>query len=276
MTNRRIDNPILNSPFAEPSRHFAFDAEGITDEVVQGRRPSSHLTPIPPVKRPRKPGEMVFAEETAERVVENEFVNQVRARVDRWRRGGYQNTTATTRRLLAYWNDPNREKRFFFCQIEALETAIYLSEAAHKDTGGAFFQERLRDFGSEHNAGLYRVATKMATGTGKTVVMAMLIAWQTLNKAANPQDGRYTDAFLVVCPSRSWAEACAGAPMRWRTRPRASGSRWRLLVSAMPRAQRSAVGAATPSTPTWRSARWATCGRCWPRPTRTWPWATTC
>jgi type III restriction enzyme len=201
VTNRRIDNPILNSPFAEPTRHFAFDADGITDEVVEGRRPSTHLTPIPPVRRARKAqAELEFADEVTERVVENDFVNKVRGQVDLWRRRGYPNTTATSRRLLEHWTDPGREKRFFFCQIEAVETAIYLAEAAHKDTGGAFFQEALRDVSTEHNPGLYRVATKMATGTGKTVVMAMLIAWQTLNKAANPQDGRYTDAFLVVCP----------------------------------------------------------------------------
>ena len=200
-TNRRIENPILNSPFAEPSRHFAFDADGITDEVRDGRRPSTHLTPIPPVKRARKAQAAIeFAEEATERVVENDFINQVRGRVDLWRRRGYPNVSSTSRRLLEYWTDPGREKRFFFCQIEALETAIYLAEAAANDTGGAFFQESLRQVATEHNPGLYRVATKMATGTGKTVVMAMLIAWQTLNKAATPQKARYTDAFLVVCP----------------------------------------------------------------------------
>jgi len=202
VTNRRIDNPIVNSPFAEPSRHFAFDADGITDEVVESRRPSTHLTAVPPVKRQRKAqAHIEFPEEATERVVDNEFINLVRARVDLWRRRGYRPTpTNTSRRLLEHWTDPDREKRFFFCQIEALETAIYLAEVAHKDTGGAFFQETLRTMSAEHNPGLYRVATKMATGTGKTVVMAMMIAWQTLNKAANPQDGRFTDAFLVVCP----------------------------------------------------------------------------
>ncbi len=201
MANRRIENPILNSPFDPPSRHFAFDADGITDEVVEGRRRSTHLTPIPPVKRARKAqAEIEYVGEGTERVVENAFINQVRDRVDRWRQMGYPNVTVTSRRLLEHWTAEGREKRFFFCQVEALETVIYLAEAAHKDTGGSFLQEELRRYATEHNPGLYRIALKMATGTGKTVVMAMLIAWQTLNKAANPQDGRFTDAFLLVCP----------------------------------------------------------------------------
>ncbi len=203
MANRRIDNPILNSPFEAPARHVRFDDDGITDEVVDGRRRSSHLTPIPAVKKRggrSAQAELEYAEERVDRVVENTFVNQVRDQVDRWRALGHPGVTATTRRLLDHWTDPAREKRFFFCQIEALETAIYLAEFAHKDTGGAFFQNQLRDYADEHNPGLYRVAHKMATGTGKTVVMAMLIAWHTLNKAANPQDGRFTDAFLVACP----------------------------------------------------------------------------
>ncbi|WP_414654917.1 BPTD_3080 family restriction endonuclease [Iamia sp.] len=211
--NRRIDNPILNSPFVGPTRHFRFDDDGITDEVVEGRRRSVYLTPIPPVRKgagpgparargaaPEVQGELVYEGEAAERIVENSFINEVRARVDLWRQRGYPNITSTTRRLLEHWTAEGREKRFFFCQVEALETAIFLAEAAHKETGGSYLQESLRDVADEHNPGLYRVALKMATGTGKTVVMAMLIAWQTLNKAANPQDGRFTDAFLVVCP----------------------------------------------------------------------------
>ena len=206
--NRRIDNPILNSPFSEPERHFRFDDDGITDEVVIGRRRSIYLSPVPPVRARRArgrgadddQGRLAYEGETVERIVENTFINEVRSGVERWRAQRYPNVTATTRRLLEHWTAEGREKRFFFCQIEALETAIFLAEAAHKETGGAYLQESLRQVADEHNPGLYRIAHKMATGTGKTVVMAMLIAWQTLNKAANPQDGRFTDAFLVVCP----------------------------------------------------------------------------
>lgn len=201
MTERRIDNPIINSPLEMPDRHFRFDDDGITDDIVEGRRPSAYFMPIPASKR--RGGaqqEIVFDEWTRDRLKETEFVNQLRERVDVWRQLGYPHVTGTTRRLLEHWNDPERERKLFFAQIEALETLIFLAEAAGKEPQGAYFTNELRRFSDDANPGLFRLATKMATGTGKTVVMAMIIAWQTLNKAANPQDGRFGDSFLVVCP----------------------------------------------------------------------------
>ena len=201
VAGRRIENPILNSPSDVPTRHFRFDDEGITDEVVEGRRPSQYFMPIPAAKKRSGPQqELSFTEQSAARIEETRFVNELRARVDVWRRRGYPHVTGTTRRLLEYWTDPTRERKLFFAQIEALETAIFLAEAAGKETGAVYFTGQLRDFSDDANPGLFRVATKMATGTGKTVVMAMVIAWQTLNKATNPQSGTFSDAFLVVCP----------------------------------------------------------------------------
>ncbi len=194
-----IENPVVNSPYDEPRRHFRFSDDGITDEIVEGRRPSSYFVPVP---QPRKknPKQLAFETEwTQDRVEENRLVNQIRERVKLWRQGGYVGVTATTRRLLEYWTDPLRENRLFFCQIEALETIIYLTEVAGK-YGDAWIENRLREANDECNPGLPRIAMKMATGTGKTVVMAMLIAWHTLNKAANPQDARFSDTFLVVTP----------------------------------------------------------------------------
>jgi type III restriction enzyme len=101
--------------------------------------------------------------------------------------------------LIAYWTDPNREKKLFFCQNEALEAAIYIAEVAKK-YGDAWTENALRDANDTSNPGLPRTAFKMATGSGKTVVMAMLIAWHTLNKHANAQDARFSDTFLVVTP----------------------------------------------------------------------------
>ncbi len=123
----------------------------------------------------------------------------IRRRVRLWREGGYVGVTPTTARLLAYWTDPDREKKLFFCQIEALETAIYITEVAKK-YGDAWIENELREANDTSNPGLPRIAFKMATGSGKTVVMAMLIAWQTLNKLANPQDARFSDTFLIVTP----------------------------------------------------------------------------
>ncbi len=186
-----IENPILNSPFLEPNRHFKFTDEGITNEVVEARRISSYFVPI---AQPRKRGpdkQMVFDTEwTKDRIKENDFINKVRGRVTLWREGGYVGITKITRRLLEYWTNPQRENKLFFCQIEALETAIYITEAANK-CGDAWIENELRQANDGANPGLYRIAFKMATGSGKTVVMGMLIAWHTLNKLANSQDSRF-------------------------------------------------------------------------------------
>ncbi|MCC6437902.1 MAG: DEAD/DEAH box helicase family protein, partial [Acidimicrobiales bacterium] len=192
-----IENPILNTPFREPERHFRFDDEGITDQIVDGRRPSSYFMPIPKAKK--KAGQLVFDEWTGDRIEENRLINQIRERIGRWRELRWPGVTPTTRALLEYWSNPERERRLFFCQIEALETAIYLTEAA-KNLGDAWIENELRTYAEDANPGLLRIAHKMATGSGKTVVMAMLIAWHTLNKAANPQDRRFSDAFLIVAP----------------------------------------------------------------------------
>jgi type III restriction enzyme len=183
-----IENPVVNSPFRVPDRHFRFDERGITSDVTEGRRRSSYFIPIPSA---RKIGsQLAFETEwTSDRLQENETINRIRERVDLWRQGGHQGVTTTTRRLLDYWTEPDRERPLFFCQIEALETAIYIGEAAAR-FGDDWIVNLLRDEAGRHNPGLFRVAHKMATGTGKTVVMAMVIAWHTLNKAASPQDNR--------------------------------------------------------------------------------------
>lgn len=193
-----IENPVINTPFAEPTQHFKFDEEGITDEILNGRRPSAYFVPI---ARPRKKDKQLYIETewTQDRVVPNAFVNRVRDAVAKWRAGGYISVTPVTKRLLEYWTNPQREKKLFFCQIEALETAIYITEVAKKH-GDVWIDNDLRAANDESNPGLPRIAFKMATGTGKTINMAMMIAWQTLNKLANPQDSRFSDSFLIVTP----------------------------------------------------------------------------
>ena len=138
-----IENPIINSPFEEPRQRFRFSEEGNTDEIVEGRRPSSFFVPIP---KPKKKGKKYAPETegTEDRVKENEFVNQVRESVSRWRQRGYPNVTRTTARLLEYWTDPDRERKLFFCQVEALETLIYVTEVASKD-GAAWIESKLRE-----------------------------------------------------------------------------------------------------------------------------------
>jgi type III restriction enzyme len=194
-----IKNPIINSPFDEPTRHFRFTDEGITNEVVDGRRISSYFVPIARPKKKGKEKSLFDTEWTQDRIEENKLVNRIRRRVAMWRQGGYVGVTPTTARLIAYWTDPARERKLFFCQHEALETAIYIAEVAKK-YNDAWMENELCEANNTSNPGLPRTAFKMATGSGKTVVMAMLIAWHTLNKRANPQDARFSDTFLIVTP----------------------------------------------------------------------------
>jgi type III restriction enzyme len=193
-----IENPILNSPFDEPGRYYKFDDDGITDEVVQGRRPSSYFIPIAAPKKKTK--QLTFDTQwTADRAKENDDINFIRSRVDLWRGQGYPGITPVTRSLLEYWTRPDRERRLFFCQVEALETLIFLTESAPKGADAGILN-RLADALATAGTPLPRQACKMATGSGKTVVMAMAVAWHTLNKRRAPADRRFSDAFLVVTP----------------------------------------------------------------------------
>jgi len=197
-----IENPVINSPFGEPERHFRFDDDGITDEIVEERRQSAYFVPI---AQPRKKGKAkqlaLSADWTRDRIEPNKMVNAIRRKVNLWREGRYtDDVTRVTARLLEHWQAPDRARRLFFCQIEALETLIYITEVAARVYGDHAIGNDIRAANEDANPGLYRIACKMATGSGKTVVMAMLIAWQTLNKIAYPQDNRFTNAFLVVTP----------------------------------------------------------------------------
>jgi type III restriction enzyme len=196
-----IENPILNSAFEEPRRHFKFSDDGITNEIVETRRVSSYFIPIAkPKKKGRQAKQLdIETEWTRDRIQENTFINEIRARVAKWRLGGCQGVTRATSFLLDYWKNPDRERKLFFCQIEALETIIYITEVAGK-YGDSWIENQLKNFNEDANPLLHRIAFKMATGSGKTVVMAMLIAWHVLNKLANSQDARYSDAFLIVTP----------------------------------------------------------------------------
>lgn len=198
---RMKTSPILNSPYKEPDRHFQSDDRGLTETVLDYRRPSTVQIPL---RRPRGRAARMAHDPAAqawssERLKENEFVNKVRAKVTEWRKAGYPGTTRTTQELLRFWTDDSRENKLFFCQIEALETLIYINESAEK-AGEHWILNELRRENQDANAGLHRLAFKLATGTGKTVVMAMVIAYNTLNKIRYPQDTRFTDTFVIVTP----------------------------------------------------------------------------
>ena len=200
-----IDNPILNSPYEQPGRYYEIGPQGPTGEIKDGRRPSESFIPIAVAKKGK--GKAGFEQEafdfdaTGERREKNSLINDIRRDVAKWRRSGeYGGVTPITRKLLQHWADPNRENRVIFAQREAAETAIFLTEVAGRTHGYADWRKRLEPGNDVQNAGLPRVALKMATGSGKTVVLAMLIAWQTLNKVQSPRDARFTNRFLVVAP----------------------------------------------------------------------------
>jgi type III restriction enzyme len=205
-----LTDPVLNGPYDAPSRHFVIGAKGPTGEVLEGRRPSESFIPVAPVRKrrgqaksdipPADVGDQLTLGFVEERRQQNALINELRQDVANWREAGYPGTTSTSAKLLRHWADPTRENRILFAQREAAETAIFLSEAAGRT--GRFRDRRavIEGFNLEHNEGIPRIALKMATGSGKTVVMAMLIAWQTLNKVANPSNARYAKRFLVITP----------------------------------------------------------------------------
>jgi type III restriction enzyme len=130
MADALIENPILNTPFLEPIRHFKFTDEGIRNEIVAGRRSSSYFIPI---ARPKKKGQQLAfdTEWTQDRIEENKTVNRIRQRVGMWRASCYVGVTPTSAVLQRYWTDPERERKLLFCQTEALETLIYITEVAN-------------------------------------------------------------------------------------------------------------------------------------------------
>ncbi|MBM3980688.1 MAG: restriction endonuclease subunit R [Planctomycetes bacterium] len=194
-----IQNPILNAPYTEPTRHWRFVNDQITDTIDAGRRSSSYFLPIAQTKKKAAP--TLFDTDIEEKKEESVHVNRIREQVRGWRVAGWPDVTPVTRVLLEHWHDENRERKLFFCQVEALETLIFITECAKQTKYGQdWIETYLREKAEEAGTALFRVACKMATGSGKTVVMSMLIAWQVLNKRRHPHDNRFTDSFLVVAP----------------------------------------------------------------------------
>jgi len=208
-----FERPILNSPYEYPARHWELDADGQpTGEIIETRREARFITPIPrPKKQKRVKGQerLVFDEgagvsTTAQQYDPTPVINELRRHVDQWRaipNPSSWGVTPETARLLQHWRHHQFSGvRPFFCQIEAAETAIWLTEVAPNERGGKRFLEHLTNANNDANPELMRLALKLATGAGKTTVMAMLIAWQTVNAARRPQSRRFTRGFLVVTP----------------------------------------------------------------------------
>jgi len=208
-----FEKPILNSPYEYPARQWELDKAGQpTGKTLDYRRACSHITPIPKARRQKTTQqlELVFEDDLGISTAKQQYdpmpiINELRHRVDMWRALPNPTTwrvTPETARLLQHWrHHPFSDIRPFFCQIEAVETAIWLTEVAPtmgKDAG--MFTEHLKNANDASNPGLERIALKLATGAGKTTVMAMLIAWQTINAVRRPNSPRFTRGFLVITP----------------------------------------------------------------------------
>jgi len=178
-----IDKLIINSPYEEPRRYWSYNRETRLFTLKEGRRPAGYVIASERSKSFDDPGHFI----------EIALVNTIRSRVADWRDAGYPGVTGITKRLLEHWcNTEERENRFFFCQLEAIETLIWLAEAPDAEKIGLEIPS---------DGGLFkRLCSKMATGAGKTIVMAMLIAWQVLNKVTYPKDTRFSKSIFVVAP----------------------------------------------------------------------------
>ena len=203
MSDEFFRSPILNSPYEYPSSHWELEDGQPTGKKIDSRRRAEFITPIP---KPQGRG----APEAQELDIPDKYdpislINELRKRVDAWR--DLPNVldwrvTPYTARLLKHWRHHRfNEIRPFFCQIEAVEIAIWLTEVAPQiGKTGRKFLDYLKSANAEANPGLDRLALKLATGTGKTTVMSMLIAWQTVNAIRQPNSKKFTKGFLVVTP----------------------------------------------------------------------------
>src|SRR5882672_6722553 len=212
MPNPFFDHPILNSPYEYPRRHWELDADGQpTQQQVERRRRAEFLTPIPKPKKRRATvaqQDIVFDEGLGLSTAKQQYdatsiINELRQYVDQWRElpQNQWQVTPETARLLEYWRHYEfNDVRPFFCQVEAAETAIWLTEVAPHSKGGKRVLDHLANANRDANPELMRLALKLATGAGKTTVMAMLIAWQTINSVRRPGSKHFSRGFLVVTP----------------------------------------------------------------------------
>jgi type III restriction enzyme len=214
MSNPFFDRPILNSPYEFPGRYWELDNEGQpTQKIIEKRRPAEFITPIPKARKRKgnsQQKEIIFDEGKGLSTEKQQYnptsiINQVRQEVSNWRGVPNPNqwgVTPETARLLQHW----RSNKFsgirpFFCQVEAVETAIWLTEVApNSGKTSKLLLDHLTSSNNDANPELMRMALKLATGSGKTTVMAMLIAWQTVNAVRHPQSQRFTRGFLIVAP----------------------------------------------------------------------------
>src|SRR6266436_5060490 len=211
MSNPFFDHPILNSRYDYPRRHWELDESGQpTQHIIEKRRGAKFITPIPKPKKRKTAAQTGFVFDEGKGLSSKEqqydptsIINEVRGYVDAWRllSPSQWQVMPETARLLQHWRQHQfSSQRPFFCQVEAAETAIWLTEVAPQSTRGKRLLDHLAAANKDANPELLRLALKLATGAGKTTVMAMLIAWQTVNWARHEASKIFTHGFLVCAP----------------------------------------------------------------------------
>lgn len=213
MSDVFFNNPILNSPYEYPDRHWELDGDGQpTQQTITSRRIADFITPIPKARKRKgkaEQSELVMDEGEGLSSEEQQYtassINRLREHVDKWRKlpnPSDWKVTPETARLLQHWRHFDFQGiRPFFCQVEAVETLIWLIEVAPKSGNlGKGFLQHLEKASLAANPELLRIALKLATGAGKTTVMGMIIAWQTINSVRRPTSKHFTRGFLVVAP----------------------------------------------------------------------------
>ncbi|MBQ7594247.1 MAG: DEAD/DEAH box helicase family protein [Synergistaceae bacterium] len=185
MNNTKITKLIINSAYSEPRYHWQYNRQKKSFDMIEGRRLAGYLVTSKNIS-PQDDDEGKF--------IEIKLVNEIRPKVQAWREADYPGITNTTRRLLEYWHDESaRFWPFFFCQLDAIESLIFLTEAPDNLKTGI----KIVNDGSKFR----RICTKLCTGGGKTIVMAMLISWMICNKINYPRDKRFSKNILVIAPN---------------------------------------------------------------------------
>ena len=192
-----VEQPIINSPYEEPQAYWKISAHE-PPQKIDARRPPNYLY-IPPGTPPEAQGERSVE-------VEIHKISTIREQLGKWREQalkGEGGVTRVTMELLNYWRREGRMQPLFFAQLEAAETIIFLTEARADFLHGIDIpvDEPGEEKKKEGFSAFQRLCCKMATGAGKTTVMAMLAAWSILNKVNNKGDRRFSKSVLVVCPN---------------------------------------------------------------------------
>ena len=200
-----VPEPIINSPFDEPHYYYQI-VEGELPEKRQGRRPASYFFRVPErASRGRRVKRQVelFEEESRGEEYLLDNANLIRQRLKDWEKRDFNGISRVTRELLELWQRKDRRQRLFFAQLEAAKTVIFLTEGPKDLRQGVNVPlDQPSPFAKQQGYKAFvRQALKMATGTGKTTVMGMLVAWSILNKINRPQDQRFSDTVLILCPN---------------------------------------------------------------------------